>query len=126
MDWGTAAAGQKWLFGIFTTGKLTLYTWTPSIETNMVVTDNQWHHVAAVLADDSTPNVNEIKLYVDGVLQAATASGSQAINTVSASNVLIGAYDNAGTKGGYFKGLIDDVRIYSRALTAAEIADLSQ
>jgi hypothetical protein len=126
MDWGSTAAGQKWLFGIFTSGKLTLYTWAPYIETNMIVTDGQWHHVAAVLDDDGTPDVSEIMLYVDGVLQTVTVSASQAINTASASDVLIGAFDSAGTKAGYFSGLIDAVRIYNRALTNGEITALMQ
>jgi hypothetical protein len=121
MDWGTAVSGQKWLFGIFATGQLALYTWTPYIQTNITVTDNQWHHVAAVLADDGTPNVNEIKLYVDGQLQAATVSSAQAINTVAAANVLLGACDYAGTKGFYFNGLMDEIRIYNRSVTAEEI-----
>jgi hypothetical protein len=125
MDWGTSVSGQKWLFGIFTTGKLVLYTWSPYIQTNMAVTDNQWHHVAAVLMNDGTPDVSEIKLYVDGQLQAVTVSSAQAINTVSAANVLIGAYDSAGAKGGYFNGLIDDVRIYSAALSQQQIIDIA-
>jgi hypothetical protein len=121
MDWGAAVSGQKWLFGIFATGQLALYTWTPYIQTNITVTDNQWHHVAAVLVDDGTPNVNEIKLYVDGLLQAVTVSSAQAINTAIASDVLLGACDNAGAKGFYFNGLMDEVRIYDRSVTAAEI-----
>jgi hypothetical protein len=126
MDWGTAAAGQKWLFGIFTTGKLTVYTWSPYIQTDVTVTDNQWHHVAAVLVDDGTPDVSEIQLYVDGLPQSVTVSSAQAINTAVASDVLIGAFDDAGTKGGYFNGLMDEVQIYNRALTAAEIAAQAQ
>jgi hypothetical protein len=126
MDWGTAVSGQKWLFGIFATGQLALYTWTPYIQTNITVTDNQWHHVAAVLTNDGTPDVSEIKLYVDGLLQATTVSSSQAINTVSAANVLLGACDYAGTKGFYFKGLIDEVGIYNRAMTDTEITLLAE
>ena len=125
MDWGTAGAEKKWLFGVFSTGELTVYTWPSYIKTNRTVTDNQWHHVAAVLTDDGTPNVSEIKLYVDGQLQAVTANSTQALNTVSAGNVLIGAYDAAGTKGGYFNGLIDDAQIYDRAMSAPEIEALA-
>jgi hypothetical protein len=126
MDWGTAVSGQKWLFGIFTTGQLALYTWTPYIQTNISITDNQWHHVAAVLTNDGTPDVNEIKLYVDGLLQATTVSSAQAINTIWAANVLLGACDNAGAKGFYFNGLMDEVRIYNRALNEQEIASIAQ
>ena len=124
MDWGTAGMDQKWLFGVFFTGELTVYTWPAYIKTNRTVTDNQWHHVAAVLSDDTSPNVSEIKLYVDGLLQAATTSSPQAINTAPAADVLIGAFESAGVKGGYFHGAIDEVQIYNRSVTAAEIQQL--
>ena len=124
VDWGTPIAEQRWLFGVFSTGQLTLYTWPSYIKTNRTVTDNQWHHVAAVLTDDGTPNVSEIKLYVDGQLQVTTANSTQAINTVSAGNVLIGAFNNAQTKAGYFHGAIDEVLIYNRPLSAEEIQDM--
>ena len=72
---------------------------------------NQWHHIVLVLSTNSTT-----RLYVDGV-SVGTVS-----NSVSASShtFLVGVYNNTN----YFNGLIDDVRIYNRALSASEIQAL--
>jgi hypothetical protein len=72
------------------------------------INDNQWHHIAAVY--DGT----KMCLYVDGKLDASqTASGSL---NVSATNVYIG-----GGPSQSFNGLIDDVRIYDRAISKDEL-----
>jgi hypothetical protein len=75
------------------------------------VRDGQWHHVAAVY--DGT----NMFLYVDGtvdVWQPATGLISQ-----NNSPVCIG--QTAESTGYFFDGLIDEVSIYNRALTASEI-----
>ena len=73
------------------------------------------HHIAATFDGDST------RVFVDGVQRAG---GAWTLGTVAygAQDVLIGA-SNFGS--GYlrrFDGVIDDVRIWDRALSAAEIA----
>ena len=76
----------------------------------------QWQHVAATF-DGTTA-----RYYIDGAEVASrTVSGS-----VGSSNTWrIGAY--GAHPGGFFDGLIDDVRIYNRALTASEIQfDMNQ
>ena len=84
------------------------------------VNDGRWHHVAGVY--DGTA----IYLYVDGQLDVSSeASGG--IRGVS-SRVLIGSDDVATSTFGrnrWFRGLIDDVRIYDYALPGAEIMALS-
>jgi hypothetical protein len=78
------------------------------------VNDGQWHHVAGVY------NGSQKLLYIDGALDAsADSTGSILASTY---NVNIG--ENNQATGRYFDGLIDDVRIYSRALSAEEIGDL--
>jgi hypothetical protein len=74
------------------------------------VPSNAWTHVAATY-DGST-----LRFFVNGV-QVASKSG---ISTVLAST---GALKIGGNSvwGEYFRGLIDDVRIYNRALSLAEI-----
>jgi hypothetical protein len=75
-----------------------------------------WQHLAATY-DGSTA-----RFYIDGTQVASRAVGGGAGN----SDVWrIGAY--GGSPGGFFDGLIDDVRIYNRALTAGEIqTDMNQ
>ncbi len=87
--------------------------------------DGEWHHVAAVLEDDGTPDVSEVKLYVDGRLDPIAAGGRpRAIDTSSGGEFRI-AYDLNNTARSY-QGLMDDVRIYDRALSADDIQALIQ
>jgi hypothetical protein len=79
-----------------------------------VVADNEWHHVAA------TYDGAEALLYVDGVPDTAVPATGQ-INA-SSHNLFIG--ENSQMRGRYLKGLVDDVRIYSCALSEAEVAAL--
>jgi hypothetical protein len=71
---------------------------------------NTWTHLAA------TYSGAQLRLYVNGALVASTpVTGSYAVN----SNPLwIGG--NA-VYGEHFRGKLDDVRVYNRALTLAEI-----
>jgi len=125
MDWGTAAVGGQWLFGIFANGQLGVYSQGPYIAASQTVNDSQWHHVAAVLDGDHAFELNDIRLYVDGVPQPVTAAGSAAIDTGVRGDVTIGALNNAGAAAAVYKGLMDDVRIYNRALTEPEIQELA-
>jgi gliding motility-associated-like protein len=78
---------------------------------------NQWQHVALVF-DGSTGNLN---LYLDGVVQGSpTATGLSAVKN-SYSSLKFGAYSTHF--GQYFKGTLDEVRIWNTARTAQEIAD---
>ena len=76
-----------------------------------IVTDNQWHHMAA------TYDGAEGKIYIDGILEL-TSPGTGQINE-STYDLWIGA--NSQQSGRFFNGLLDDMRIYSRALMDIEI-----
>ncbi|NIP26852.1 MAG: hypothetical protein GWN67_21510 [Phycisphaerae bacterium] len=76
------------------------------------VNDGQWHHAVG------TYDGSQICLYVDGRLDASsTASGTININDHP---VYIG--ENSERTGRFWNGLIDDVCLYSYALTADEVA----
>jgi hypothetical protein len=80
-----------------------------------------WYHVATVLdvAGD------QIRVYVDGALVATGAaafSAAQMPATAAACGAL-GAQDRADSN--LYHGLMDEVKIHSRALSAAEIAALA-
>lgn len=72
----------------------------------------RWSHLAATFSS------GVLRLYVDGV-QVATATGRAAIGA-SAGPLRIGANDIWAEEA--FQGLIDEVRVYDRALSPAEIA----
>jgi len=87
------------------------HVWTSG---DISVNDGQWHHIAGVY--DATKTYQ----YVDGRLDVS-AEATGRINTNSW-EVLIG--ENAERPGREWNGLIDDVRIYSYALTEAEVKEL--
>lgn len=75
------------------------------------IADTNWHHVAVTFADAT----NVINIYVDGVLRMMA---TKALEADGAGHVVtIGNLHGANT----FSGLLDDVRIYGRVLTLAEI-----
>ncbi len=80
-----------------------------------VVTDNQWHHWAGIY-DGTTA-----KIYLDGKLDATAIYGAP-IGDSSAYNLYIG--ENQQATGRLLHGLMDDVRIYDRALTEEQLLDL--
>lgn len=86
-----------------------------------VITDSEWHHVAAV------GNGVNITFYVDGVAFAGT--GGPMVNfpgTNSTHDLDIGAIQNVLVPGGrysYFDGEIDEVRIWNISRTQAQIRD---
>jgi len=89
------------------------------------VKDGLWHHVAAVRGSGST-----VELFVDGNSQG-TSSGSESGGAITTNLRAIGSErrwvsDGYGTSDQrYLVGTIDDVRIYNRALSAWEIAELA-
>jgi len=126
--WGSISPnGSSWVFRVEQGGQLGVGVFGGTIKTTTTtLNDNTWHHVAAVLNNDGTPNVNEVRLYIDGV-QQSTTSAALAIDTASLADVRIGAFtaDVNEQPNMYFKGLLDDVRIYDYALSTAEILALN-
>ena len=82
--------------------------------------DGNWHHIAFTFDDAG----NAQALYIDGVL-AASDTSTASISYTSGSNTRIGANASDSDNDFDFNGLIDDVRIYDRALSASEIQDLA-
>ena len=123
LTWGSTDIGTKWIIRTNENGTLRTEISAGYLCGTTVLTDNQWHHVAVVLEDDGSPNVEEIRLYVNGILETISTVTPQKVNTAATQDVWIGAYPS-GLR--YFQGQIDDIRIYDRPLQSAEILKLSQ
>lgn len=105
--------------GFFVEGKATFVIYRASgastfekVDSTTTVTDGAWHHVAGVYDGSS------VRIYVDGVLSGTTMAPG--ITMPGNSN----AFELGGRCNGYaypWNGSIDDVRIYGRALSAAEV-----
>lgn len=72
--------------------------------------DGEWHHLAGVRDQEQ----KKARFYVDGVLIDEIDDQTQDIN--SGQSVWIGEHLNR-----FYKGLIDDVKVWDRALSAAEL-----
>jgi len=77
---------------------------------------NTWTHIATTY--DGTVQ----KFYVNGILVGtANPLVAPSLNTIVQSNGAIRIGGNASSTGEFFQGLIDEVRVYNRALSASEI-----
>jgi len=89
-----------------------------SINPSDIVADGTWHHFAAVFDGDA----QTCNLYIDGTVPTGgTVTGISYADTQNRPVYIGDGY----TSGRDFKGLIDDIRIYDRALSASEVADLA-
>jgi len=130
MAWGShpggTKTGRKWIFRVVAGGTLRLILHGGTVAGSTAIKDGRWHHVAAVLKGNSR---NDINFYVDGLLEERTLSGGDGDVVVrtgqgGAVNVQIGRKEQWGGSYQYFDGLIDDARIYKRALSDLEIWQL--
>ena len=82
-------------------------------DSSSLVSYDAWHHLVAVY------NGSTLTIYVDGV-SAGSVAGTGALKT-SGQALFMG---RNGSGGDNFKGTIDDVRLYNRALSATEIQNV--
>ncbi|HEY7047803.1 MAG TPA: LamG domain-containing protein [Jatrophihabitantaceae bacterium] len=96
-------------FSVAVAGKLKTAT------TKITLPTGDWHHVAG------TFDGQQVAVYVDGVLAASTTVRG-ALSPATGPNLLVGAdpIDPASR----FTGAVDEVRVYGRALAAADLAAL--
>ncbi len=81
------------------------------------VNDGQWHH-AVGMSDGAT-----VSLYVDGILDGS-AGGTGSIPTDPNLTLWIADTNRPGSGPQAWNGVIDDVRIYNKALTQQEIEQI--
>jgi hypothetical protein len=128
LGWGNHLdLGTKWRFRVLSSGLLAIQVGGYAQTTSATVHDGTWHHVAVVLPQKSTPLINDLELYIDGnrITDITTSAGTSSLDTGSDNTVKIGTYVYDGAGLDYFDGMIDDVRIYDRALSQQEIADIA-
>lgn len=87
------------------------------INGSTTVTDGAWHHMVGVY------NGTNLIIYVDG---ASNGSVAWANNPAFAATnyIRIGCRNASGTDGNFVNGTIDEVAVWSRAITAAEVSQL--
>ncbi|MCH8033209.1 MAG: T9SS type A sorting domain-containing protein [Bacteroidetes bacterium] len=91
---------------------------TPEVIYGGQVTKNDWYHYVGVIDQDQ----ELLKIYVNGILTATDAYSGQP-SCSNNENLMIGKINDFGGNN-HLHGVIDEVRIYDRALSEAEILDL--
>jgi hypothetical protein len=89
---------------------------------------DEWEHWTMVFDGAQTGDGNRLKFYLNGVQQTLSFTGGAIPATLYSNSapLRIGARDTNGNPSNTWSGSIDDVRIYNRALTAAEVGWLSR
>ena len=78
---------------------------------NAELRDGLWHHIVGTW-DGATA-----RLYVDGVVQTATGTGSGAVQVANTTTII----GSDSVPAGYYSGMVDEVAVYASALTPARI-----
>lgn len=118
---GYSSEDMGYRLSVDATGKLEAQVrWSPTeavrLSTSGALHDlTQWHRIAWVIAPGG-----EITLYLDGVHQDSVRGPSTPLDPTP--NAILGA--DPGLDGGEVVGTFDDLRIYRRALSQAELLDL--
>jgi len=122
---GPSGAGEIWLGTDSVEGKLMTKLLSPSgrspappMVADAVITDGQWHHIGIVVTEQKVRD-----LYVDGI---RVAFDNQPIVLPSSDGGLYIGVNKILDATSFFSGMIDDIRIYNRALSADEIAALAR
>ena len=111
---------------LFSGGKLAVHiinTWPTNaikVNTKNALKKDEWQHVFVVY--DGSSKASGLKIYFDGKLQEWTIEQDRLSDTIRSKVPL---YLGRRNPGAPFNGLLDEVRIYDRALTEAEVQALA-
>lgn len=110
-NYGVFIAGDTKLLGVnYTTGA----NWKTAFSTT-VAADGKWHHVAA------TYDGKMLRAYMDGEMEGETATDIPPDHNTEP--IRIGRW--GAVRGDFMAGIIDEVAIFSQALTTDEIRDIT-
>ncbi len=85
------------------------------------VSPGQWYHVAAVFDGTQTGNAARLKLYLNGIQQTLTFSGTIPATTSSTNSAAFLAGTEAIGSPAVLPGTIDEVRVWNTAISQANI-----
>lgn len=113
-DWGTGATGSRFTMCLLWSNSIRVEVAGNGISGTTPINDGNWHHVAVTYDNSAAQNV---KLYIDGSLETQ-GNFSVGVNTSSGTNVIVGRRIDGANP---FTGDIDEVRVWNKVLSAAEI-----
>ncbi len=109
--------GTNWVFSVWDGASPTNHT--PRGQTTYGVEIGKWHYLTGIFRTST----KTAYLYVDGILRDQASNASFSTPDISTNPLFIGASSDGST---LWNGLLDDIRIYNRALSATEVQQLYQ
>mgnify|MGYP003132264885 CR=1 FL=1 len=119
-DTSSSPEGKRVAMYITNAGKLTLAFWGNDVykNTTLLAVDT-WYHLVVTYAGGNRTSAN-CGLYIDGTaLSSLTGGTASALDLSDMDFCRIGA---DMTPAQYFKGAVDEVKIYNKALSATEVS----
>lgn len=124
------ASGQRsWALTATTSGGVVFYVATNTNDTGTygstgggLIAQNQWAYVTAVFDGAGSGNADRAKIYVNGVQSNVTFTGTIPASLTDTSQAV--RFGESAMSCTALPGYLDEVRIYNRALTEAEIKSL--
>ena len=122
--WGTESGGQRVEFRVHDDGHIRMGAGNGQVESQSQVTDGQWHHVVATVVENATNSSSDVRIYIDGKDDTVASTDADAFGLVSGLDVTVGWRPSSGDRP--FAGSVDDIRIYDKVLTPAEVELLTR
>ena len=118
--WGTNDSGKQFRLGHIR-GRIGFTPYGGYYYMKEYTKDDKWHHVAVVIMEADLPDIHDdVRLYLDGEIAEIDDIGLLGLLPIETGDEL-----DVRIGGGY-EGLIDDVRIYDRALSIDEVKAICQ
>ncbi len=120
VGWGSTGSGNRMEFR-FNSGnnRVRIECGGGYTQNDTALTTGEWHHVALTVRENST-YAEGANFYLDGQLNTRANTDPDPVHPVANFDVIFGQRHNQ-TNDRWFTGLIDDVRIYDKELTAEEV-----
>jgi N-acetylneuraminic acid mutarotase len=122
-EYGKDQDSQRWTFIISAEGYLRNEVYNGALVASSKINDGNWHFVCSILPPNST-KIGNLLHYADGIVEEASFSSDKHFSTTLLEHFIIGRRTLGNSKQDFYTGLIDDVRIYDRALSAEEVQAL--
>lgn len=93
------------------------------VQSSINPVEGQWYHIACVF--DGTLASKNMKLYINGVEDASLTTASNKITSFSSMSKLnVGRWPNPSNNYRRFNGMIDEISVWSKVLTQAQIISI--
>ncbi len=123
VNWGSCVGGAGHLCATMKDSLNSQFVQTASTSN---LNDNNWHQFAAVITTNTTNgSAQSALMYIDGALSQGSTTLDSNPYVVASGDLHIGNRNTTPSNPtSYFAGSIDDIRIYNRALSSAEVQAL--